>query len=260
MNVFTTHLKATTSSPQNDVNRRAAEAGAISNFFVNTYLNGSNALQPYVLTGDLNEDIFRSATNDYVSGQPIQRLTSPPVGLRLTTPVAMFGAGDFTLSIRRTLNVRFDYILPCSLLWSNVVYGQVFRSDLLTNPPPPLLKDDDRTSSDHLPVLMVFRNPFDQPFRLLSLTCANEKVMLSWEAIRGQIYRVEGSADLGTWEPLVSGLIATGYTCSFTTNQVANQRVFPGARHLRRGSLRDRRPENRLAFTRPRFTMGPCSC
>ena len=163
LNVFTTHLKATTSSPQNDANRRAAEASAISNFFVTTYLAGPDAQSPYLLTGDLNEDIFRPETSRYTSGQPIQRLVSSPTGLRLTTPRNPYSESDLTLSIRTTLNVRFDYILACSSLYSNLASSQVFRTDLLPAPSLPLLAADSATASDHLPVMMVFNLPAPPP-------------------------------------------------------------------------------------------------
>ena len=56
VHVFNSHLKAMTDSTS--LQRRAAEAGAVSNFFVTAYLT-TNATHPYVLTGDLNEDINR---------------------------------------------------------------------------------------------------------------------------------------------------------------------------------------------------------
>jgi len=90
LHVFTTHLKATTifndyTNASIEAARRAAEAACISNFFVTGFLT-TNALRPYILTGDMNEDIFRPATNVYATGYPIQKLVSPPTGLQLTTP------------------------------------------------------------------------------------------------------------------------------------------------------------------------------
>ncbi len=171
------HLKATTSGGQDDADRRAAEASCISNFFVNVFLTGTNKLHPYILSGDLNEDILRPETSDYVSGHPIQRLISPPTGLQLTSPTNPFtGAptNDMTESIRASkLTVRFDYIMPCPLMYSNIVSSQIFRTDKLVPVPPNLNSNDDKIASDHLPVLMVFKNPYQNPFQLLSVTRSN---------------------------------------------------------------------------------------
>ncbi|HWI59060.1 MAG TPA: immunoglobulin domain-containing protein [Bacillota bacterium] len=226
LEVFVAHLKATTSSPQNDASKRAAEAGAISNFFVTTFLPGTNGLHPYLLAGDLNEDIFLPETNRYVSGHPIQSLVSEPTGLQLTTPLNALTGTDFTESIRDQLNVRFDYILPCSLLASNVLSSQVFRTDLLANPPAPLLKTDDQTASDHLPVLMNFGNPYAKPFRLSSLRCANQTRTLQWETVRGQSYRVEVSSNLVDWSVLANSLTATDATATLATNRVEARQFF----------------------------------
>jgi endonuclease/exonuclease/phosphatase family metal-dependent hydrolase len=226
LDVFVTHLKATTSSPQDDANKRAAEASAVSNFFATVYLPGTNALHPYLLNGDLNEDVFRPETNKYSSGQPIQRLVSTPTGLQLTTPVNPITGSDLTESIQTSLNVRFDYILPGGLLASNIVSSQVFRTDLLTNPPPPLLANDDRTASDHLPVRMVFSNPYDQPFQLTSITWSNQTTTLQWQSVRGQSYRVDASSGLTGWSALANNLTATGPNFTFATNLPTPQNFF----------------------------------
>jgi endonuclease/exonuclease/phosphatase family metal-dependent hydrolase len=219
LSVFTTHLKATTSSPQNDANRRAAEAGAISNFFVTTYLTGPDAQTPYLLTGDLNEDVFRPDTNRYSSGLPVQRLVSGPTGLRLTTPRNPYSESDLTLSIRSTLNVRFDYILPCGSLYSNLASSQVFRTDLLPALPAPLLGGDSATSSDHLPVMMSFNLATPpQPFQMLALVRTNNQVTVSWQSTPGGIYRLETSSNLITWTTLASSLVATASQFSLSTN------------------------------------------
>src|SRR5207247_934729 len=117
LHVFVAHLKATGSGPppipQNDADKRAAEAAAISNLFVTVFLPGINGSHPYILSGDMNEDVFRPDTNSYTSGQPIEKLTSAPTGLHLTTPVNPVTGSDLTESIQGTgtLNVRLDYIL-----------------------------------------------------------------------------------------------------------------------------------------------------
>lgn len=214
LHVFTTHLKA--QSTQTDSTRRGAEAAAISNFFVNVYFT-SNSLHPYVLNGDLNEDIFRPEPG-YPSGQPVQKLISPPTGLQLTTPVNPISGNDLTLSIQSTLDVRFDYILPCGLLFSNIVSSQVFRTDRLNPVPLNLNSNDDKVASDHLPVFMVFANPYDKPFRLISVTRTNPAVTLKWESVFGQPYRVESSTNLAQWTTLAANLVATNVTFTYSTN------------------------------------------
>jgi endonuclease/exonuclease/phosphatase family metal-dependent hydrolase len=230
LDVFTTHLKATSSATSSnsgtytDGLRRAAEAGAISNWFVAYYLP-TNAGRIYTLSGDLNEDINRPGSN-YVTGHPIQKLISSPTGLRLTTPVNPITSSDLTESIRLPLDVRFDYILPCPLLSSNITSSQVFRTDLLANPPSPLQSDDDSTASDHLPVLMVFKNPYDTPFRVSSIGFANQTFTLNWESIPGRQYRVEASSNLTAWTPFTALLPATGATTAITSNLNGDLKYF----------------------------------
>ena len=214
LHVFTTHLKS--GQGTDDSARRAAEANAISNFLAHGFLT-TNSLHPYVLTGDMNEDIARPPASN---PQSLQRLTSAPTGLQLTTPVNPFTGNETTFSIRDGggLSKRYDYILPDALLFANVAGSQVFRPDLLPLLPPPLLANDAVTASDHLSVLMTFNNPYNRPFRLLSLTRSNLTVILDWEAVPGQPYRVESSTDLTTWSALTSDLIATSNSCIFSTN------------------------------------------
>ncbi|MPM72062.1 hypothetical protein SDC9_119035 [bioreactor metagenome] len=224
-NVFLTHLKATTDSPQNDALRRGAEAAAISNFLVTVWLP-TNQLQGYVLCGDLNEDVQRPDTNRYTSRLPIQTLTSLPTGLRLTTPTNPYSGSDLTLSIQTKMTVRFDYVLPCLLFSSNIVDSQVFRSDLIPNPPSPLLAGDSETASDHLPVMVTFANPYAGSFRLLSLERSEGAVNLKWESVPGNVYRVDYSEDLKAWAVLTSSNLATGYWTELATNQSSPARFF----------------------------------
>jgi endonuclease/exonuclease/phosphatase family metal-dependent hydrolase len=230
LHVFVAHLKATTSSPDTDAAKRAAEASAISNYFVTVYLAGTNSLHPYVLNGDMNEDIYRPATNDYDTGQPIQRMTNPPVGLRLTTPTNAYdtsSSNDMTLSIQATrLSVRFDYILPCALLYSNIASSQVFRTDKLNPVPPTLNSNDDKVASDHLPVVMVFANPYTKPFRLTSFTRTNSAVAMQWESLPGQSYRVECSSNLVNWATQADRLTATNYYYYLSTNRTNDRQFF----------------------------------
>jgi endonuclease/exonuclease/phosphatase family metal-dependent hydrolase len=211
LHVFTTHLKS--GQGTDDSARRAAEANAISNFFVTGFLT-TNGLHPYLLTGDLNEDIARPPSS---APRTLERLTSAPTGLRLTTPLNPWTGSEMTFSIRAAdLTKRYDYVLPCALLVSNVASSQVFRTDLLTNPPPPLLAGDSETASDHLPVQVVFNNPYDKPFRLASLNPVGPGVALTWESVPGQPYFVEVSSNLSAWSSFASDLLATNHSLTLT--------------------------------------------
>lgn len=221
LHVFTTHLKS--GQGTDDSNRRAAEALAISNFFTQVFLS-TNRLHPYLLTGDMNEDIARPPSSN---PQSIERITSTPTGLRLTTPVNPFTGSDMTFSIQAaSLTKRYDYILPCTLLFSNIASSQVFRTDLLPNPPAPLLATDSETASDHLPVVMAFNNPYDKPFQLLSFTRSNLTVTLQWQSVPGQPYRVETSTNLTAWSTQANNLLATNTTFTYQTNVNDTARYF----------------------------------
>jgi endonuclease/exonuclease/phosphatase family metal-dependent hydrolase len=222
LHVFVVHLKSSTDADSSA--KRAAEAGAVSNFFATVYLP-ANGQQPYVLSGDMNEDILRPSPGNL---QSIQRLISAPTGLQLTTAVNPFTDSEQTWSIQAAdgLTVRYDYILPCAMLSSNIVSSQVFRTDLLPNPPPPLLAGDDKTASDHLPVFMVFGNPFNPPFRLLTIGRTNQIVSLQWESAGNRSYNIEVSSNLTAWTPLVTNLTATNADCRFTTNVPDSVKFF----------------------------------
>jgi endonuclease/exonuclease/phosphatase family metal-dependent hydrolase len=221
LHVFSVHLKSGTSDSY-DAARRAAEASAVSNFFATSFLT-TNYLHPYILTGDMNEDIDHPATG---SQQPIQRLISSPTRLLLTTPLNPITHSNVTHSIQGTLDRRYDYIMPCPLLFSNMVSSQVFRTDLLTNPPSPLLTNDDVVASDHLPVLMTFNNPFYKPFNTTSFSRTGTNVSLNWQSVPGQTYRVEVSTNLTAWTALATNLMATNYSVAFTTNSTSGVNFF----------------------------------
>ena len=228
LHVFVAHLKSTGSmNPQDDAKKRAAMASAVSNYFATVFLPGANGAHPYVLCGDMNEDAF-FPDMDYVSGQPVQRLTSPPTGLQMTIPVNPFSQADLTESIQDSLDTRFDYILPCGLLFSNIAGSEVFRTDLLTNFPPNLFSDDDKIASDHLPVLMIFENPFDTPFRLLSIARNSQSLTLQWESQNNRSFDIETSPDLVVWTPFVTNLATTNSNSFFyfTTNNVTDPMRF----------------------------------
>ena len=219
LHVFTVHLKSGQTGPESL--KRAAEAGAVSNFFATVY-PAANGQQPYVLSGDLNEDILRPPDSN---PQSIQCLVSEPTGLQLATAVNPFTDSELTISIRDGLTRRYDYILPCATLSSNIVSSQVFRTDLLS-PLPPNLYSDDENASDHLPVFMVFGNPFNTPFRLLSIGVTNQIVSLKWESASNRQYHVEISSNLAAWTPLVTNLTATGADFTFATNVPGDVRFF----------------------------------
>jgi hypothetical protein len=156
-------------------------------------------------------------------------LISAPTGLQLTTAVNPFTDSELTWSIQDINNgptVRYDYILPCAMLSSNIVSSQVFRTDLLPKPPPPLLAGDDKTASDHLPVFMVFGNPFNPPFRLLAIGRTNQVVSLQWESASNRSYNIEVSSNLTAWTPLATNLTATGANFTFTTNVPDSAKFF----------------------------------
>lgn len=215
LHVFTAHLKSGDTS-SDAAAKRAAEAAAISNYLAQVFLP-AHPDDPYLLTGDMNEDIARPATG---SQQPIQRLANDVTGLWLTSPVNPVTASELTFSIQAGggPSKRYDYILPCGLLFSNYAGGKVFRSDLLTNPPGPLLADDDVTASDHLPVLLRFANPYAQPFRLLAAAVDAGQVALRWESHSNRVYGVEASGDLKSWTTLATNLVASGTNLTFVTN------------------------------------------
>jgi endonuclease/exonuclease/phosphatase family metal-dependent hydrolase len=203
LHVFVAHLKAAADADSSA--RRAAEASAISNFFVRGFLT-TNVTHPYVLSGDLNEDVARPPST---SGNPIARLVNAATGLQLTTPTNPVSHGEFTFSIRGTLNRRIDYILPGALLASNIAASQVFRTDVLSPMPAGLQSLDSRMASDHLPVLMVFNNPYDTPFRVTSFTRTNDSVELIWQSAAQRQYTVEASSNLVAWTTLATNLTAS---------------------------------------------------
>ena len=223
LHVFVVHLKS--SQDADSSAKRAAEAGAVSNFFATVYLP-ANSQQPCVLSGDMNEDILQPPASN---PQSIQRLVSAPTGLQLTTPVNPITDSELTWSIQDANtgpSVRYDYILPCGLLFSNIVSSQVFRTDLLYPVPSNLYSNDDKTASDHLPVMMTFANPFNTPFRLLSLGVTNQIISLKWESQNNRVFNIEASTNLTTWTPFATKIATTTDTFSFTTNLTDSAKFF----------------------------------
>jgi endonuclease/exonuclease/phosphatase family metal-dependent hydrolase len=220
LHIFTTHLKAGTAA--DSMAKRAAEASAISNFLVTSFLP-TKGDRLYVLAGDLNEDVGRPRPG---SGHPIERLANEVTGLHLTTPRSHGDNDDRTISIQTGLFARYDYILPCNVLYSNTVGSQVFRSDRVNPLMPPLRAYDSQLGSDHLPVFMVFQNPFNLPFRLTRIQVNDQAVQLEWNSVPSQQYQIEGSIDLIHWQALSPNLIATGIQLDWLTKRDNGLRFF----------------------------------
>lgn len=217
LHVFTTHLKSSSGGYAEAAAKRAAEAAAITNFLATNVL-AAYPPQPFTLSGDMNE----SDTNAAV----IQELVSSPTTLRLTNPKNPYSGSINTYSIQGSLSERIDYIFPCTLLVSNIVVSQVFRTDLLTNPPLDLMSNDDATASDHLPVLMTFANPFMQPYTITRFGKSNGLVTVQWQSVPGQSYQLESSTNLTVWTSLATNLTATNYSDSVSTNLASPERFF----------------------------------
>ncbi len=218
LHVFSTHLKsaADTDSQQ----RRAAECSAISNFFGNVFLP-TNGWKPYLLTGDLNEDINLPMSQNL---QAIQRLTNG-TGLRLTTPLNPFTLTRMTHSIQGSLDARFDYIMPAGVLSSNLVASQVFRTDLLPPPLPLNLNSNDNiVASDHLPVVMVFNYP-DPPLRA-TLSLSNQTATLTWPTLAGRNFMIQSSTNLTSWTVVASNLVALSAQSTWTTTSTGAARYY----------------------------------
>jgi endonuclease/exonuclease/phosphatase family metal-dependent hydrolase len=218
VHVFSTHLKS--AADVDSQQRRAAECSAVSNFFVNVFIP-TNGTHPYLLSGDLNEDINLPMSQNL---QAIQRLTNG-TGLRLTTPLNPFTLTRMTHSIQGSLDARFDYLLPAGLLFSNVVASQVFRTDLLPPPLPLNLNSNDSiVASDHLPVVMVFNYP-DPPLRA-TLSVSNQTVTLTWPALVGRNFTVQASTNLTTWSVAASNVVAATSQPAWTTSTTNAARFY----------------------------------
>ena len=223
LHLFTVHLKA--NQDPDSAAKRAAEASAVSNFFAAVFLP-SHAGEPYILSGDMNEDVLKP---DLAGLAPVRRMANPSTGLQITTPVNLLTDSERTWSIQDDdfgPITRYDYILPCAALSSNIVSAQVFRTDLMNPLPANLYSNDDKVASDHLPVFMAFANPFNRPFRLLSLRLTNQVVTLIWESQSNLLYNVEASSNLMNWTPLVVDLAATGPQSAFSTNVTSIFRFY----------------------------------
>jgi endonuclease/exonuclease/phosphatase family metal-dependent hydrolase len=219
LHVFTTHLKSSASGYTDAAAKRAAEAAAVTNFFAtNFFVLYPN--HPFTLSGDMNEGDTNTTA--------IQELLSAPMTLRLTRPTNSVTGSINTYTIRGSVSERIDYIFPCAFLASNIVGGQVFRTDLLTNLPPNLFANDDKDASDHLPVLLTFANPFNTPFKLLAVARTNQSVTLQWESQKNRTFRIEASTNLVNWFAFTTNLLTTTTNSPyvFTTNNVSDRIKF----------------------------------
>ena len=215
LHVFDVHLKAfndATSGP-----RRAAEARCISNWFVTTYEAGSFRNDPYLLMGDMNEDIYKPRSYEQ---DAIGTLISTPTGLRLTTPLNPITGSEKTWD-SGSPSIRFDYVFPSGFLFSNYVGASslVFRSDKYDaqHPlPPGVSPNATLLATDHLPVLVVFNNPYS-PFPILSATRSGGTLTLRWQSQLNARYRVETSTNFLAWTIQASNLVATATNYSWST-------------------------------------------
>lgn len=220
LHVFTTHLKSTAGTTYADAAaKRAAEAAAITNFFATNYFV-LYPTHPFTLSGDMND----GNTNTLA----IQRLLSAPMTLRLTNPTNPFSGSINTYSIQGSVSERIDFIFPCDQLRSNITASQVFRTDLLTNFSSNLFSNDDKIASDHLPVLMTFANPFNTPFKFLSIARTNQSLTMKWESQKNRTFNLEGSSNLISWMPFATNLYSatTNTPFTFTTNNFSEPPKF----------------------------------
>ncbi len=220
LHVFTTHLKSTAGTTYADAAaKRAAEAAAITNFFATNFF-ALYPTHPFTLSGDMND----GDTNALA----LQRLISPPTTLRLTNPTNFFSGSLNTFSIQASVSERIDFIFPCALLRSNVTAAQVFRTDLLTNFSANLFSNDDKIASDHLPVLMTLANPYNTPFKLVSIGRTNLNVELKWESQNNRTFNVEASTNLISWTPFAANVFSatTNSPLVFNTNNVTEPLLF----------------------------------
>jgi hypothetical protein len=73
---------------------------------------------------------------------------------------------------------------------------------------------------------MVFHNPYQNPFKLNSITRSNQDLSATWEAVPGQSYRVESSSTLTSWATFADSLLATNYSFTLNTNTATTVQFF----------------------------------
>jgi endonuclease/exonuclease/phosphatase family metal-dependent hydrolase len=222
LHAFSIHLKAF-NDPESGP-RRAAEASAVSNFFVNVFLPAKGN-RPYVLAGDFNEDVARPRS--YEQGA-MARIINDATGLKLTTPRNPFNDDERTHSSQNANpSIRFDYILSSQLLFANIATNWVFRTDYLVPTPAGLLSDDVKVASDHLPVLTIFKNPYRAPVGFKAqVRIENQTVILSWDSWPGNKYVVSGSFTLTNWFNVSPTITATTTNSSWSGSLVPTAMFF----------------------------------
>lgn len=224
LHVYSIHLKAFNDPASGP--RRAAEASAVSNYFATVFLP-TNGHRPYLLAGDFNEDIARPRS--YEQGA-MQRIINDATGLVLTTPRNPFNGDERTWSSRNaTPTIRFDYILPGALLAQHILTNWIFRTDYLSPAPLGVQADDSQVATDHLPLLTVFRNPYDLPPLVplrVNLQLTNQTVTLGWGSNPGRHYLVQGSFNLTNWISLSPSIPADATNTTWQGSVVADGMFF----------------------------------
>jgi len=182
--------------------------------------------RPYVLAGDFNEDIARPRS--YEQGAML-RIINPATGLQLTTPRHPPTNDERTWSSRNpNPTIRFDYILPGMMLFTNIATNWIFRTDYLSPTPPGLLSDDSQVAADHLPVLTIFRNPDRLPPGFKArVKVEPQTVTVLWDSVAGSKYIVRGSLNLTNWFNVSGTITATD------TNSDWNGSLVPGGMYFR---------------------------
>jgi endonuclease/exonuclease/phosphatase family metal-dependent hydrolase len=202
LHIFTTHLRAGTNYLQ-----RAAEASAISNHLARNFIPARGS-RPWLLCGDLNEDIRRPPTG---SQRPIQRLANTNLSLTLAPVTNTVDGTDFTWSARSGLNTRFDYVLMGPQLATNFVGGELFNTARLRVIPEGLQRSSSAIASDHLPVVARFNEPFPTSFAIRAVERGEDFVRLTWEnPIEGYTFRIERSTNLSRWTFVSDNLRTNG--------------------------------------------------
>ena len=208
VHIFTTHLKALGDSTSSQ--RRGAEGLAISNFFT-TVFQPARPERLYVLAGDMNEDVDEPYSN---SLDPLNRIANETTGLHLTRPVDPMTGDARTWSARDRLTIRFDYILPCTALSTNIQSSFVHSSDLTA------------TASDHLPIMMTFHDPDDVSEPNLAISKNDDLVNLRWSTLEDSINRLESSPNLKEWNIVEDELLSTSGTIDYSSTTTAERLFF----------------------------------
>lgn len=222
LHAFSIHLKAFNDEASGP--RRAAEASAVSNFFVNVFLPPKGH-RPYVLAGDFNEDVARPRSFEQGA---MARIINDATGLKLTTPRNPFNGDERTHSSQNANpSIRFDYILPGQMLFTNIATNWIFRTDYLNPLPAGLLSTDVQVASDHLPLVAIFNNPYWVPPAFKAeVRLIDQTATVSWNSVSGNKYIVRGSFNLTNWFNVSPTITASGSTSSWSGSLVPHAMFF----------------------------------